>query len=92
LGERPSDGVVSRVQIAQVLVASLTSGAADHKTFELVAEHGPVQEDFDALLQALRADPQGALDGDLDRDNMPLDEEPSSVVADLESVGQRPSA
>jgi uncharacterized protein YbjT (DUF2867 family) len=63
----PSDGVVSRVQIAQVLVASLTSDVADHKTLELVAEHGPAQEDFDALFQALRADPEGALDGVLDR-------------------------
>ena len=39
----PSDGVVSRAQIAQVLVASLTSAAADHKSLELVAEHGPAQ-------------------------------------------------
>ena len=39
----PSDGVVARAQIAQVLVASLTSAAADHKSLELVAEHGPAQ-------------------------------------------------
>jgi uncharacterized protein YbjT (DUF2867 family) len=55
----PSDGVVSRAQIAQVLVASLTSGAADHKTLELVAEHGPAQEDLKGLFEALEADPQG---------------------------------
>lgn len=39
----PSDGVVSRAQIAQTLVASLTSPAADRKTLELVAETGPAQ-------------------------------------------------
>jgi uncharacterized protein YbjT (DUF2867 family) len=51
----PSDGVVSRAQIADVLVASLSSAA-------------------------------------LDRDNMPLDEEPPSVVAELESVRRRSSS
>ena len=37
----PSDGVVARRQIAEVLVRSLTSNAACRKTFELVAERGP---------------------------------------------------
>ena len=46
----PSDGVVSRTQIAQVLVASLTSEAADRKTLELVAEHGPAQTDLDPIV------------------------------------------
>src|SRR4029077_5754002 len=35
----PSDGVIARRQIAQVLVASLTSEAALRKSFELVATH-----------------------------------------------------
>lgn len=82
----PSDGVISRAQIAQVLVASLTSDAADHKTFELVAEQGPPQTDLEPLFRALRPDPAGALDGVLDRDNMPLDQEPSNAVRELNTV------
>jgi uncharacterized protein YbjT (DUF2867 family) len=58
----PSDGVVARRQIAEVLVRSLASAAAERKTFELVAEHGPAPEDFDSLFAALEADAPGALD------------------------------
>lgn len=85
----PSDGVVSRRLIAQVLVASLTSAAADHKTLELVAETGAAQADLDPLFAALRPDLTDALDAVLDRDNMPLDQEPASVLGDLESVRNR---
>lgn len=35
----PEDGVISREQIAQVLVTALSNDAAKNKTFELVAEH-----------------------------------------------------
>ncbi|MEU2612596.1 SDR family oxidoreductase [Micromonospora sp. NPDC007271] len=85
----PSDGVIARTQIAQVLVGSLTSDAATRKTLELVAENGPAQTDLDPLFAALRADPAGALDGVLDRDNMPLDQEPAGVVAELDAVRGR---
>jgi uncharacterized protein YbjT (DUF2867 family) len=85
----PSDGVVSRAQIAQVLVASLTSDAADRKTFELVAEQGPAQTDLNPLFAAEQADPTDALDAVLDRDNMPLDEEPTAVVAELDALRGR---
>jgi uncharacterized protein YbjT (DUF2867 family) len=88
----PSDGVVSRAQIAQVLVASLASAQADRKTLELVAERGPAQGELDPLFAALRADPVDAVDAVLDRDNMPLDAEPASVVADLDAVRGRFSA
>lgn len=88
----PSDGVVSRIQIAEVLVASLTSAPADHKTLELVAERGPAPQDLDPLFEALRPDPAGALDGVLDTDNLPPDEEPATVLADLESVKRRSSS
>src|ERR1035437_2053985 len=57
-----SDGVIARQQIAEVLVHSLTSDQAFRKTFELVADTGPPQDDFDALFAALDADPPGALD------------------------------
>lgn len=85
----PSDGVVSRAQIAQVLVASLTSEAADHKSLELVAEQGPPPTDLDPLFEALQRDPADALDAVLDRDNMPLAQEPPAVIADLDSARRR---
>ena len=85
----PSDGVISRAQIAQVLVASLTSEAADCKSLELVAEHGPAQTDLDPLFHALQPDPPGALDAVLDRDNLPLTQEPPGVVGELEAVRGR---
>ena len=55
----PSDGVVSRRQIAEVLVAALTDPAADRKTFELVAATGPAQTDLHPLFDALRPGPGG---------------------------------
>jgi uncharacterized protein YbjT (DUF2867 family) len=85
----PSDGVVSRAQIAEVLVASLTSTAANQKTFELVAEQGAAQADLKPLFSALPADPSNSLDGIKDRENLPLDKEPSTVVKDLEAVRGR---
>lgn len=79
----PSDGVVARRQIAEVLVRSLTSAQSDRKTFELVAEHGPKTRDFDALFAGLATDPPAALDGVYDQPNMPIDEEPARVRDDL---------
>ena len=55
----PSDGAIARTQIAQVLVSSLSSDTAAGKTFELVAERGPAQDDLDRLFAALTADPSG---------------------------------
>lgn len=85
----PTDGVISRAQIAQVLVASLTCDAANRKTLELVAERGPAQTDLSPLFADLRTDPADALDAVLDRDNMPLTEEPLHVMADLEAIRGR---
>jgi len=82
----PSDGVVSRAQIAQVLVRSLTSASATGKTFELVAERGPATEDFDALLGALYADTAGELDAVRDAPDMPLPQEPERVREDLRQL------
>ncbi|WP_354191176.1 hypothetical protein [Arthrobacter sp. UYCu712] len=42
----PADGVIARDQIARVLIDSHHIGAADHKTLELVADHGPDQDDL----------------------------------------------
>lgn len=80
----PSDGAVSRRQIAQVLVASLACPQALSKTFELVADQGPAQADLAMLFAALAPDVPGALDGVLDRANMPLEDEPDPVRAALE--------
>jgi uncharacterized protein YbjT (DUF2867 family) len=85
----PSDGVVSRAQIAQVLLASLTSQVADRKTLELVAEPGGAQSELEPLFAALRPDPVGTLDAVLDRDNMPLAGEPREVVAELDAIRGR---
>lgn len=82
----PSDGVVARRQIAQVLVHSLTSDLATGKTFELVAERGAAQEDLDAAFRALLPDTSQALDAVLDEPNMPLQTEPERVQADYRKL------
>jgi uncharacterized protein YbjT (DUF2867 family) len=75
----PSDGAVARSQIAETLVRSLSSAAAERKTFELVAERGPAPEDFDALFAPLESDTPGALDAVRDTPDMPLAQEPERV-------------
>jgi len=82
----PADGVIARRQIAEVLVASLTLEQARNKTFELVAETGPEQKDLAPLFAAVTADGADAPDGVGDADNMPLDQEPAQVLADLQAI------
>lgn len=82
----PSDGVVARNQIAEVLVRSLSSEAAERTTFELVAEQGPPPEDFESLFATLDRDSATALDGVRDTENMPVAEEADEVRADLEQL------
>ena len=79
----PSDGAVSRVQIARTLVDSLGRDAATGKTFELVAERGEEQADLTPLFAALERDTPGNLDGVRDENNFPLSNQPSQVQADL---------
>lgn len=81
-----SDGVIARRQLAEVLVASLTSDGALRKSFELVATQGPGQHDFEGEFVRLDADPPGALDAVHDLTNMPLQEEPQRVRRDLDAV------
>jgi uncharacterized protein YbjT (DUF2867 family) len=81
-----ADGVVARRQLAQILVHSLTSDAADRKTFELIAERGPEPPDLDALLAAIDADAPRALDAAHDNANMPIGEEPTAVRRDLDDI------
>lgn len=87
----PTDGVIARRQVAEVLVHSLTSEHALRKTFELVATKGPAPEDIEPLLAALDADSQGALDGVRDMANMPLGDEPQRVQDDLNALLARRS-
>ena len=70
-------------------MASLTSHAADHKTLELVTEHGAAQTDLDPLFDALEPDGAGQVDGVRDTDNMPLASEPQRVLDDLNRVRER---
>jgi uncharacterized protein YbjT (DUF2867 family) len=88
----PSDGVISRRQIAEVLVQSLRSESALCKTFELVAAKGPAQEDLDALFATLDPDTQGSLDGVSDMANMAIEDEPQRVRDELSAVLARRSA
>jgi len=81
-----ADGVIARHQIARVLVDSLSSAAADHLTFELVAEHGPAQDTLEPIFQALDKDPHGSLDGVRDQPNQPVDAEPDTVRRDLSAL------
>jgi hypothetical protein len=76
--------VVSRRQIAQTLVRSLSSPAAIRKTFELVAEHGPATTNFDAAFARLDADPASSVDGVRDVANLPASAEPATVRDDLQ--------
>jgi uncharacterized protein YbjT (DUF2867 family) len=85
-----SDGAIARRQIAEVLVASLTSDGALRKSFELVATQGDAQPDLDSEFAQLDADPPGALDAVHDLPNMPLQDEPDGVRHDLEAVSRQP--
>ncbi|MCU1529259.1 MAG: family NAD(P)-dependent oxidoreductase [Frondihabitans sp.] len=84
-----NDGVIARAQIARVLVDSLSSDAADHRTFELVAERGPAQEDLESTFARAEQDPAGSLDGVHDQPNLPLAAEPDRVRADLARLTSR---
>jgi hypothetical protein len=79
----PEDGVISREQIAQVLVSALTNDEAKNKTFELVAERGEAQQDLTPLFADLQSDDPQKNDGVLDVDNMPLREEPECIINEL---------
>jgi uncharacterized protein YbjT (DUF2867 family) len=88
----PRDGVVARQQLAEVLVRRLQSQNALRKTFELIAETGPEPDNFDALFAMADPDAERALDGVHDAANMPLDEEPQRVIAELKVVRGRAAA
>ncbi|MBL5898404.1 SDR family oxidoreductase [Lelliottia amnigena] len=84
----PADGVISRKQIARVLVCALTDDSAKNKTLELIAEKGKEQQSLTLLFSALQQDSTGKNDGIQDINNMPLDSEPECVIRDLSAMAQ----
>jgi uncharacterized protein YbjT (DUF2867 family) len=85
-GGSPSDGAISRDQLARVLLASLSSPAAHGRTFELVAERGAEQACLEPLFEGLRPDVAGEVDGVLDPGTLPLCAEPARVLEDLRRI------
>ena len=85
----PEDGVISREQIARVLVSALSNDAAKNKTFELVAERGEAQQDLTPLFAELQTDNRQKNDGILDMDNMPLSEEPECIINELNQYAHK---
>ncbi|MGJ0184362.1 SDR family oxidoreductase [Corynebacterium sp.] len=83
----PADGVIARDEIARVLVDSLCTDAANHKTLELAAESGPEQDDLTSCFAALAADADGALDGAEDTNIVSVDDEPARFREDLRRCG-----
>lgn len=84
------EGGVGRLQIASVLVQSLLNDDALGKTFELFAVPGAAPTDWSRMFGALRPDAPGAIDGPLDRDTLPLRDEPASIRDDLDRIRRRP--
>ena len=82
----PADGVIARDQIARVLVDSLHIDAADHKTLELVADHGPDQDDLTAVFASLSPDSDASLDGAEDIVDLPTESEPEMFRRDLATI------
>ena len=82
----PKDGVISRRQLAEVLVGSLSSDAAMSKTFELHAVRGEPQPDLGPLFADLEPDTAGSIHGCRDAQNMLLENEPQAIRSDIRRV------
>ncbi|MBT1002875.1 hypothetical protein KIH31_09680 [Paenarthrobacter sp. DKR-5] len=75
-----------RHQIARVTIDSLHIDAADHKTFELIADHGPEPKDLSTLFTSLMPDSTESLDAAKDTVDLPVTDEPESFRRDLASI------
>jgi uncharacterized protein YbjT (DUF2867 family) len=82
----PADGVIARDQIARVLIDSLHIDAANHKTLELIAEHGSEQKDLTTVFDALASDSSGSLDAAEDTVALPVGNEPDAFRRDLATI------
>ncbi|WP_312714805.1 SDR family oxidoreductase [Corynebacterium flavescens] len=80
------DGGIARSQIAEVLIHSLVTDSARGKTFELIAREGQQQTNWDELFAPLQADQSGDLDGALDPQNLPVENEPQTIQTDLNAI------
>ncbi|MBY3217649.1 SDR family oxidoreductase [Rhizobium laguerreae] len=85
----PRDGVIARRQVARILVKSLFCPSADRKTFELVAEKGLEPQSLDTLFAGVDADISGAVDAVHDATNMPLSDEPQTVLDEFRQIEGR---
>lgn len=79
-----SDGCIARDQIARVLVDALSTPEAVNKTLELVAERGTEQEDLSEDFRSLEID--SGIDGVLDLDTLPMNQEPAEIIQELEEI------
>ncbi|MEY9778076.1 SDR family oxidoreductase [Arthrobacter sp. MW3 TE3886] len=82
----PADGVIARDEIARVLIDSLHVDAANHKTLELIAGHGPEQDDLATVFAALTPDSAESLDAAEDIVDLPTESEPEMFRRDLASI------
>ncbi len=82
----PADGVIARDQIARVLLDSLHIDGADHKTLELIADHGPDQDDLTSVFNSLTPDSDASLDGAEDMVDLPTQSEPEMFRDDLATI------
>jgi uncharacterized protein YbjT (DUF2867 family) len=82
----PADGVIARDQTARVLIDSLHIDAANHKTLELIAAHGPEQDDLATVFAALTPDSSASLDAAEDIVDLPTEREPEMFRHDLDSI------
>ena len=74
---------VDRHHIAQVLLEGITTPSGARRTVEVFSTTGSPVTDFETLFAATRPDEPGALDGVLDTNNVPLEEEPEQVRDDI---------
>ena len=82
----PADGVIARDQIARVLIDSLRIDAANHTTLELIADHGPEQDDLATVFTSLTPDSAGSLDAAEDVVDLPAENEPEMFRHDLATI------
>jgi len=82
----PADGVIARDQIARVLIDSLHVDAANHKTLELIADHGPEQVDLTTVFTSLTPDRAESLDAAEDIVDLPTENEPELFLDDLATI------
>jgi uncharacterized protein YbjT (DUF2867 family) len=82
----PADGVIARDQIARVIIDSLHLDAADHKTFELIADHGSEQKDLTTVFTSLTPDSVESLDAAEDIVDLPAESEPEMFRDDLATI------